>query len=52
MASANFLGYNPSILIAECMGLLEGIKGVISLHIKKIVIEQDNITVIYYIYKA
>lgn len=38
MANAKFLRNHLSILIAEAMVLLEGIKVVISLHIKKIVI--------------
>lgn len=46
-ASAKSLGDHPSILIVEAMGLVKGIKGAISLHIKKIIIiEGDNITVI------
>ncbi|XP_019104362.1 uncharacterized protein LOC109134751 [Beta vulgaris subsp. vulgaris] len=48
MARAKALGVYPSILMAEAMGLLEGIKGAISLQnwSRKIIFEGDNIAVI------
>ena len=46
MANAKFLRNHLSILIAGAIVLIEGIKAVISLHIKKIVVEGEHITVI------
>ncbi|XP_010670270.1 uncharacterized protein LOC104887352 [Beta vulgaris subsp. vulgaris] len=46
MASAKALGDHQSIILAEAMGMYEGIKGAKSLSISNLIIEGDYLTVI------